>query len=611
MRSARFRPGKPKCFACTAWKDYDGPARRATILITWKEPIPMRRMHAMFELFLVLSVSVVAGEPPTRRDELHKAPSFLAEGKQGMVVGLSSRRAVRAGLEVLKRGGGAVDAAMASAMTQIVDVAGSYISFAGILTMTYYDAATGKVHFLNAGFNTPIEEKDPLSIPKMDPFTGGGAPSGRTALVPGFMAGVQAAHDRFGKLPFTRVIEPAIALAEDGFDVDPQLAGYLQYRKDVLSRLPETRRVFTKQDGTFYARGDRFRQPELAATLRQVTAHGAAYLYTGDWARWFVDAVRRDGGLITLRDMESYRVTWEEPLETTYHDARIFAPGFSSVGGVDTIEALNLLELSALKTFGPRAQSASSLFWLLQIANNQALSYDTEPITKRYPGRDLSPRARVTKDSARWIWGEMQAGQWPYAIEPAKDRRSHSSGVVAVDRWGNVAAVTHSIYTATWGNTGIFVAGVSIPDPAAFLQDAIRRAGPGRRLPDATSPLIITRDGKPVLASTAIGGGLHQRNVQVLANILEFGMNAQSAVDAPAFLLQEWTKNRAVAQVPRGVFDPKVLDEIRALGQPVNELSPEQSDAFIGYWAGIVIDPKTGIIRAAGTAELPSHAEGY
>jgi hypothetical protein len=123
----------------------------------------MRRMHAMFELFLVLSVSVVAGEPPTRRDELHKAPSFLAEGKQGLVVGLSSRRAVRAGLEVLKRGGGAVDAAMASAMTQIVDVAGSYISFAGILTMTYYDAATGKVHFLNAGFNTPIEEKDPKS----------------------------------------------------------------------------------------------------------------------------------------------------------------------------------------------------------------------------------------------------------------------------------------------------------------------------------------------------------------------------------------------------------------------------------------------------------------
>ena len=571
----------------------------------------MRRIHLPFELFLVLSVSVVASEPPTGRDEPHKAPSFLAEGTHGMVVGLTSRRAVHAGLEVLKHDGGAVDAAMATAMTQIVEVAGSYISFAGILTMTYYDAATGKVHFLNAGFNTPIEENDPLSIPKMDPFTGGGTPSGRTALVPGFMAGVQAAHDRFGKLPLRRVIEPAIALAEAGFDVDPHLAGSLQYRKNVLSRLPETRRVFTKQDGAFYARGDRFRQPELAATLRQVATHGAVYLYTGDWARRFVDAVRRDGGRITLRDLESYRVTWEEPLETTYRDARIFAPGFSSVGGVDTIEALNLLELAALKTFGPPTKSARSLFWLLQIANNQALSYNTEPITKRYPGRDLSPRARATKDSARWIWDEMQAGQWLYAIKPAKDRPSHSSGVVAVDHWGNVAAVTHSIYTASWGNTGIFVAGISIPDPGAFLQDAIKRAGPGRRLPDATSPLIITRDGKPILASTAIGGGLHQRNVQVLANILELGMNAQSAVDAAAFLMQEWTENRVVAQVLRGAFDPQVLGELRALGQPVKELSPDQIDRFIGYWAGIAIDPKTGIIRAAGTAELPSHAEGY
>ena len=571
----------------------------------------MRRMHLLFGLFLVLPVSVVAGEPPTRRDEPHKAPSFLAEGAHGMVVGLTSRRAVHAGFEVLKQDGRAVDAAMATAMTQIVEAAGEYISFAGILTMTYYDAATGKVYFLNAGFNTPIEEKDPLSIPKMDPFTGSGTPSGRTALVPGFMAGVQAAHDRFGKLPFRRVIEPAIALAEAGFDIDPRLAGTLQYRKDVLGRLAETRRVFTKPDGMFYTCGDRFRQPELAETLRQVATHGAAYLYTGDWARRFVDAVRSDGGHITLRDLESYRVTWEEPLETTYHDTRVFAPGFSSVGGVDTIEALNLLELAALKTFGPPAKSARSLFWLLQIANNQALSYDTEAITKRYPGRDFSPGARVTKDSARWIWDEMQTGQWPNATKPAKDRPSHSSGVVIVDHWGNVAAVTHSIYTASWGNTGIFVAGISIPDPAAFLQDAVKRAGPGRRLPDATSPLIITRDGKPVLASTVIGGGLHQRNAQVLANILEFGMDAQSAVDAPAFLLQEWSKNGANAQVRRGAFDPKVLEEVRAMGQPVKELSPDQSGAFIGYWAGIAIEPKTGIVRAVGTAELPSHGEGY
>jgi gamma-glutamyltranspeptidase/glutathione hydrolase len=581
------------------------------IVITWKEPASMRSMPLPFAAFLVASFPVVAGEPSTHPDQSRKAHSFLAEGKNGIVVGLTGEEAVHAGLEALKQDGSAADAAMATAMTQIVEVGGSYISFAGILTMTYYDAASRTVHVLNAGFNTPIEEKDPLSIPSTDPLTGVGIPSGRTALVPGFMAGVQAAHERFGKLPFAKVIEPAAALAENGFDVDPVLAGFLAHRQKVLSRLPATKRVFTKPDGTFLARGDRFRQPELAATLREVAAHGVGYLYTGDWALRFVDAVRRDGGLITRRDMESYRATWEEPLDTNYHDARVYAPGITSLGGVDTIEALNLLELAHLKRFGPPARSAESLFWLVQITNNQNFTYDRERLTKRYPSRDFSSKSRATKESARWIWEEMQAGRWPYAVARVKDRPSHSSGVVVVDRWGNVAAVTHSINTALWGNTGIFVDGISIPDAAAFQQNEIKRSGPGRHLPNPMSPLIVLRDGKPILATTAIGGGLHQRNVQVLANVLEFGMDAQSAVDAPALLLPEWTEARAVAQVRDGAFDPKLLDEVRALGQEVKTLSPELAAMFVGYWAGVAIDPNTGNLRGAGTAELPSYAEGY
>ncbi len=88
-------------------------------------------------------------------------------------------------------------------------------------------------------------------------------------------------------------------------------------------------------------------------------------------------------------------------------------------------------------------------------------------------------------------------------------------------------------------------------------------------------------------------------------------MNAQAAVDAPAFLLQEWSKIRAIAHVPKSAFDPKLLDEVRALGQDVKELSPEQGGMFVGYWAGIEIEPKTGILRGAGTGELPSHAKAY
>jgi gamma-glutamyltranspeptidase / glutathione hydrolase len=564
-------------------------------------------------ILLALACPCFADEPAVRpaiRDAPHP---FLAEGREGVIVGLTGPRAVHAGLEALKRGGSASDAAIATALTQVVEAAGSYVSFAGILSMIYYDASTDKVHFMNAGYNTPLEEKDALSIPKVDEEGLKGVASGRTALVPGFMAGIQAAHDRFGRVPLSVLFRPAIALADDGFPVDPLLAASIDFRKDVLSRLPETKRVFTKENGDPYGEGDLFRQPALAATLRKLATQGAAYMYTGEWGSWFVDAVRRDGGRITARDLELYQVVWEEPLETTYRGALVFVPGFSSTGGVDCIEALNLLELAGLGRSGAPSRSSDSLYWLMQITNNQILSFAPERATKRFPDKNLSPKVRATKEHARWVWGQMQEGAWPYAGRPTRARAypSHSSGVVVVDRWGNAVSLTHSINTTAWGNTGIFVAGISVPDSAAFQQEAIKQAGPGSRIPDQMCPLIVTRDSKPVLVSSAIGGGIHQRNVQVLANVLEFGMDAQAAVDAPAFLLPEWSITKSVAQVGEGSFDKTLLDGVRGLGQVVKVLPPQESEALAGYWVGIQIDPITGQLRGAGTRELPSHADGY
>ena len=238
---------------------------------------------------LLLGLHGIIDDEPVQPGKKGGPQPFLAEGQSGMVVGLTGQQAVHAGLGILKQGGTAADAAMATAMSQVVEVAGSYISFAGIMSMTYYDAASGKVHFLNACYNTPSGEKDPLSIPKLNPYTLKGNPSGRTALVPGFMAGVEAAHARFGKLPFAKLFEPAIALADEGFRIDPVLAGFIKHRKEVLSRLPATKRVFTKENGKLYDQGDLFRQPELAKTLRQVSLKGTSFLYEGDWAT----AIRR------------------------------------------------------------------------------------------------------------------------------------------------------------------------------------------------------------------------------------------------------------------------------------------------------------------------------
>jgi gamma-glutamyltranspeptidase/glutathione hydrolase len=186
-----------------------------------------------------------------------------------MVVATSGGKAVDAALEILKEGGSAMDAALATSLCEIVQVGGSYVSFGGIMMLLYYDAQNGQVHYLDSQYNVPLQEKNAGTIPKS---------GGRTALVPGFMAGVQAGHDRFGKLPFPRIFAPAIAMAEEGEVVTPVMEWWIDYRKSVLGRFPETKKIFSRPDGKFYVTGDLFRQPELARTLKNVAAHGLLHV---------------------------------------------------------------------------------------------------------------------------------------------------------------------------------------------------------------------------------------------------------------------------------------------------------------------------------------------
>jgi gamma-glutamyltranspeptidase / glutathione hydrolase len=538
------------------------------------------------------------------------APSPLAEGRNGVVVGTTGNAAVHAGLEALQGGGSAADAAVVTALTQVVECGGAYVSHAGILSMVYFEAKTGKLHYLNACYDTPANEKDPLSIPTK------GKPSGRTALVPGFMAGIQAMHDQFGKLPRKHVFKPAIDLADGGFRVEPMLARFISARKAVLTRLPETKRIFSEEKGELLTEGDWFRQPELAATLRQVADQGAGVMYTGSWAEQFVAAVQKQGGKITLDDLKNYRVIWEAPLQTTYRDHEVALPGFTSHGGVSMVEALHLLAEANLPKDGHYSQSPTSLFWLMQISHCQVLSFLPSSTLKKFQGLDLSPPSRLRRETSAAIWKQMQEGKWPFAAkvkEVGVERPAHSDGIVVADRWGNVAAVTHSINTTLWGDTGLFVAGISIPDSASFQQAAIKETGPGKRLADPMCPLIVLRKGQPVLASSAIGGGLHPRTLQILSSVLDFGMDAQTAVEEPAFLLPEFTAGKPIAQVESGQFGKKLVDSVAALGQQVKEINAQQAGAFRGYWVGVQLDPAGGVRRAVGTRKgpLPSRAEGY
>jgi len=528
----------------------------------------------------------------------------IASGTNGAVTVAYNGIAARAGLEALAQGGNAIDAALTAAVTQVTVTAGAPISYFGILSLVYYDAATGTVSTMNAEWNTVRGERDPSSIPgslNMATEAGlrGTAVSGRTALVGGFMKGVEAAHKRFGKLPYRALFQPAIEIAEQGMPVTAALADKFRFRGEDLSRLPATRAVFLKPDGSLYVAGETFKQPALAATLRAVAAQGARYMYEGPWAAKLVAAVQADGGKMALEDLAAYDVIWDKPLVAPIGQGySIYTNPPPNLGGAAMIEAQLLAEASALATEPHWTKSATSLKKALDITQVASLQYLPDATLRQlFPGIGFSLADRTSGVRAAQLWQRMQSGVTPFRWKsPASS--GHSDDVVAIDRAGNIAAITQSINCVDWGRTAINIDGISIGDPASFQQAQIARIPPGARLPAPTETGILFKDGVPVLGFASMGSGLHQRTFQALLNVTRFGMTVDEAINTPDFFLPSPDgTGRLVARVPKGKFPAAVLE---ATGYAFEEIeATNMRFGGEGLWVAISRDPKTGALRAA------------
>lgn len=562
-----------------------------------------RKWRADYERFL-------AEQDVTRTEAGH------ASGSNGAVTVAYNALAARAGLEALKQGGSAIDAALTAANMQVALTAGAPISYFGIMSLVYYDAKSGKVHTMNAEWNTVRGETEPLTIPGGLTMSGsldalrGGEPSGRTALVGGFTKGVEAAHERFGRLPFAQLYEPAIYVAEHGMPITGGLAGQLEFRDADLRRLPATREVFTKADGSSYRKGDLFRQPALAKALRAIAENGADYMYRGPWAKKLVAAVQAEGGKMTLEDLAAYDVIWSDPLIANVGQYQIYTNPVPNSGGTSLIEAQLLARAAGLHNEPHWTRSGTSLRKAVDVAQMVWLDFLPDATRSQlYPGMDLSPQARVTPAHASELLKRMQAGATPFKFATPKPR--HSDDVVAIDREGNIAAITHSINCVLWGRTAIVVDGISIGDPASFQQAQIARVGPGKRLPAVTETGILFKEGQPILGFASMGSGLHHRTMQALLNITEFGMSVREAIDAPDFFLPRTDPKtmELTVVVPKGRFERSVLE---GMGYRYDEADTEASRfAGEGIWIGISRDPATGRLEAASHNRNNSAALAY
>jgi len=358
-----------------------------------------------------------------KAQDVDRTKAGVAIGRRGAVTVAYNGIAARAGLEALRHGGNAIDAAMTTVLTQVAITAGAPISYFGMLSLVYYDAKSANVYTMNAEWNTVRGETDPMSIPgginmASDEGLRGTAVSGRTALVGGFMKGVGAAHARFGKLPFGHLFEPAIYIAEQGMPVTARLAEKIRFRSNDLKRLPETRAVFMKDDGSFYAEGDIFRQPALAQTLRAISAQGTDYMYKGPWAAKLVAALAADEGKMTLDDLAGYDVIWDEPLIAAVGDYQIQTNPPPNLGGVGMIEAQNLAAASGLSASEHWSRSGPSLRTAVDVAQMAFVNYLPEPTLKQlYPGIDFGSGPRMTQQHAVELWSRIKAGAKPFQWE--------------------------------------------------------------------------------------------------------------------------------------------------------------------------------------------------
>lgn len=392
----------------------------------------------------------------------------LVSARSELVSATLSPAAAHAGMEALRRGGTAADAAVATALTQVATDLGAVVSYAGVAELLYYDAQSGSVSVMDAGWNAYAGETSPQTIPSIDLAAMGvqsppptSAEQGRKTLVPGFMAGMEAIHSRFGKLPFAVLFQPAIWYAENGVQVDRLHAGYFKGQARYLARTAAGRAFLSQAGRELPLAGDRFIQPDLARTLRAVAAGGAQVMYGGDWGRAYVAAVRAEGGKATIEDMQAYRPLWTAPLRTQFAGAVVYGPDAANSSACQILEALNLLQHQPDAT-APYSRDAASFRAYAQTLRFALYAHHDPAVgaAERSAGLGSDCAARLSPQYGRAI-APMIAKLIDRPM--VQSAGSHSASVVVVDRFGNVAALVHSINAVTWGDTGIVVGGFRCP----------------------------------------------------------------------------------------------------------------------------------------------------
>jgi gamma-glutamyltranspeptidase/glutathione hydrolase len=469
----------------------------------------------------------------------------LVSAKNGMVASADGI-ATRVGVEILRRGGNAVDAAVAVGLALAVTwPAAGNIGGGGFMLIRKADGTAMAIDYREvapskANRNMYLDERGKLreDSPRLGPLAVG---------VPGTVAGLALALEKWGTLKWEEVIAPARMLAAEGFSVSETLSQRLKAAQEKLGKFPESRRIFLRS-GRNYKAGEKWIQPELAATLKRLQQSGPRDFYTGKTAELIVRSMKEGGGLIGFEDLERYRPIERVPLRGSYRGFEILSMPPPSSGGGILLEMLNLLENYDLKNL--KANPVAKYHLLIEVmrrAYRDRATYYGDPDFVKIPLATLTSKA-YAQSLAVGIDPQRATPSNALSEEPFPAEESHETTHYTVaDRWGNVVANTYTL------NNG-YGCGVTVPGAGFLLNDEMddfaTKAGepngfgliqgdansiqPFKRPLSSMTPTIVVHHGKPLLALGTQGGPTITTQVlQVIVNLLDFGMPLDLAIRAP------------------------------------------------------------------------------
>ena len=496
-----------------------------------------------------------------------------------LAIASQGKHSSRIGRDIYAAGGNAVDVATALSFALAVERPQS-TGLGGGGFMLIYMAKQGKIYALDFREKAPQQATRDMFLDSQRTVIPQKSRQGAAAVaVPGFVAGVLAAQERFGRLTRSKVIKPAVRLAEQGYVVYEHLATALQKKQKLLANDSNAAQIFLKADGTPYRGGETLQQPQLAATLRAIAARGENAFYRGEVASSIVTATQ---GNITLHDLASYHIVWRPPVRGLFRGYQIFSMPPPSSGGVHILQMLNIMQqFSFQREDFDHATRINVLAQAMQRAYaDRALHLGDSDFVKVPVARLISP------DYARDVAGKInqQRARSSNATQTrdklSSDSTTHFS---VIDAEGNVVTSTQTING--WFGAGLVAKSTGIVlnnemDDFAIKADTANMFGalggkqnsiaPHKRPLSSMSPTIVMRDGQALLALGAPGGTrIITCVLQTLLNYLDYGMSLYEAVAAPR-LHHQWHPDILLLEKDPS-FSSATREELRTMGWQAEE----------------------------------------